>query len=840
MFLASFGVHVTHVRRSILNTPLVLLTWLFLAALLLMSLVLRSNIFHNRSHISESTYLSVQKWGDSVPLQPSTVISVTVQPTQTHTSVATFTPLQTPTAIHMNIPVPIANLGVTPTLTITAVPSLVSTPITITLTPISTSIPIATVTSLPTSTLPTISAATPTVTASLAVTQMPTSTNTFVPTATPTLISTAVVSAPVFSTPVFSTPTVAPTLSLTGTETRTTTYTVSPAPTSTQIFTLTTPTVTPIATITPTLIVTYTPTPTYTATPSPMSTIIPTPTAAQTPRSVATVSPSPISTVTPTQAWTPTPIPPTPDPESCMDADFLPSDGTIHSQKFVELDDLHWMYFDLKAGVDYLIEASALAGENIADLGIELYHECGGRPQVIGQDFSFTRDIHLTYSYTRTGPVYLKINDISEGISGKERPYNISVYAMDSLPEPGAVVILASRLEDGDPQQANIDNVANEFHDIVTKRGYLPNQIKFLTSKAQPRSKSSDTRVPPSKDELRDAITEWAVAHVRDNRPFTLYIISHGDKDRNRLYIDKQIDKQNEEWITPNELDGWLKELEDKVPSAQINVIIESSNAGSFITGEESISKSGRMIITSAGEDNQAYSSKKGAIFSDFFLDALDDGSTVFHSYTTGRWAARQTRPWQSPSVDANGNGIINEQDDYILASRRGLLYGRFSGILSLSDEIDELADDKIDELNWGEPFIVNINNTRIRDDRCIIEAIVRDDKKVHKVWAIIYGPNSDQSDNDGSLGTDLAVNVSLDRDPDLALDTAEQKTPESELIIPLDEQGNDRYRAEHDCVQKGDYRIVVNADDEEGRLADPVGNNLVNPIMIFLPIIRK
>jgi len=86
--------------------------------------------------------------------------------------------------------------------------------------------------------------------------------------------------------------------------------------------------------------------------------------------------------------------------------------------------------------------------------------------------------------------------------------------------------------------------------------------------------------------------------------------MDHGGHDI--LYLDGS----RNEWVQPDELDNWLEQLEDAVRALKVNLIVEACNSGSFIDLSKSISKPGRVVITSTGAYALAYASDEGAIFS--------------------------------------------------------------------------------------------------------------------------------------------------------------------------------------------------------------------------------
>ncbi|MBK9233443.1 MAG: hypothetical protein IPO15_22015 [Anaerolineae bacterium] len=88
------------------------------------------------------------------------------------------------------------------------------------------------------------------------------------------------------------------------------------------------------------------------------------------------------------------------------------------------------------------------------------------------------------------------------------------------------------------------------------------------------------------------------------------------------------------EWVAPDEIDQWLMQLETAGPGVRVNVIIEACYSGSFIDPPHRLSKSGRVVIASTTNNDLAWSSADGAVFSD--LDAQPQALSVRtgpHSY---------------------------------------------------------------------------------------------------------------------------------------------------------------------------------------------------------------
>jgi hypothetical protein len=273
----------------------------------------------------------------------------------------------------------------------------------------------------------------------------------------------------------------------------------------------------------------------------------------------------------------------------------------------------------------------------------------------------------------------------------------------------------------------------------------------------------------------------------------TLYLVDHGI--RNRLYLDHP----KGESVTPTQLDEWLSDLESAVPGVPINVIVEACHSGSFIAPPASLSKPGRVVVTSTNVDAVAFASRDGAHFSDHFLVALQRGSNLYESFLEAKEIVSKIKVRQEPWLDANGNGIPNESADVSIASRRGFNYsGTFGDI-------------------WP-PLITEAEapNT-IANRRGVIRARVLDNDTVSVVWAVVYPPSY----------------VPPEAGPELE--------PEIQSTILLTPQGNDWYAAEYAGFDEiGIYRIVVHAEDADQLQAQPVviEHNIGN--RIYLPMLAR
>jgi hypothetical protein len=354
---------------------------------------------------------------------------------------------------------------------------------------------------------------------------------------------------------------------------------------------------------------------------------------------------------------------------------------------------------------------------------------------------------------------------------------------------PGVLVLVAGRQLDNDPLQPNIYHVANAIYRLFQEHRYPSDRIYYLAADlGLPGVRASATA-----NNLQRAITEWARDKVDTNRPFTLYLVDHGSPER--LYLDNP----RGEWVTSQQLNDWLTELEQARPGVKINVIIEACYAGSFIDLPQAVSKPGRVIIASTSTTESAFASDMGAVFSDHFVTALDQSQSLFSSFETARSAAQVAHWFQTPWLDDNGDGVPNSAEDGREAARRGFAY---AGTLSH---------------DWP-PYIIQANATLEPGlQRGVIRAQVLDDTAVRRVWAVIFPPSYRPPIPGEQWGQDNLPTVVLLR------------------------QTGDWYSALYPGFSEvGMYRVVVYAEDEINLAARPTAFELWVGQKAFVPLLLK
>ncbi|MCL4830789.1 MAG: hypothetical protein KJZ86_00060, partial [Caldilineaceae bacterium] len=564
------------------------------------------------------------------------------------------------------------------------------------------------------------------------------------------------------------------------------------------------PTCTPTATYTGTL----TPTPTLTPTATPTSTLTPTHTATATPTATPTPTHTLTSTPTPTRTPTNTPVTPgaathTPTPlptsatayepnNSCDEAQPIGVDGSAQAHAFETVQDEDWAVFTGVKQRSYLIEAQVPAGSQV-DVSLFVYDECNTTHDS-GQNYTFSPAVRLEVTMPQDGPVYLRLRNSNEGASG-DRSYLLSVRDTSQPAAKSAVIIIAGRYKQNDPLQKNIYAVTDAVHAMFEERGYSADEIYYIA----PDSGRANVDAPATVNDVRIAITDWAKKRVGPSKALTLYMMDHGDPDI--FYLDEP----NRQRLTPQELDGWLDELQAARSGVPVNVIYEACYSGTFIDGSASISGPNRVIVTSAASGELARASTGGALFSDYLLSSLRQGATLYNSFMEANWAVLSASRLlkQTPWLDDDGDGAANGRGDGQLAVRRG--FG-FAGSFATAE-------------HWP-PYVRQVwGPTQIKNGLGTVEAevLVNEGKdKVKNVWAVVYPPSYQPPTG----GSEMVA---------------------SPVGIPLIERGNNRYAIDYpNFTEIGTYRVVVNASSELGLLARPVTLEVTTGWQIFLPEVTR
>ncbi len=511
-----------------------------------------------------------------------------------------------------------------------------------------------------------------------------------------------------------------------------------------------------------------------------------------TPTPVPTSTPLPTPTLPPSEPYEPN--------DRCEQAQSISTDGSVQGHTFHQQADRDWVRFEMTQDTTYLIEAR-VPEASLADVLMQGYDECGGQ----GTPYdSFGPTVRLQFKAPSDGTYYLQLSNYDSQTSGADVTYDLSVRTLNDEPVPGAVILVAGRLRANDRLQSNIHQVTNQVYNTFLQHGYDHNRIHYLAHDLSLNPDNNpgtqDVDGLASRKQLEYAITQWATDEalgLGPDRALTLYMMDHGDYDK--LYLNT-----SHELVRPEEIDEWLDILEAARPGVRVNIIVEACLAGSFIDAPNSLSKPGRVVITSSSNFSNAYASREGgAHFSDTFVQALAQEMSLYSAFAEAKEVANSWHPDQIAWLDDNGDGFYTA-DDGLIAQKRGFAYaGSLIG-------------------NGEPPYISSVNGpATIENRRGEIEATVRDDVAGANlaVWAVIYEP----SYTPPLPGEELVLEETL---PTIRLEDPDNDGIYNGLFTGFD--------------QTGAYRIVVYAVDEDGLQSRPRATVVQTGSALYLPLLLR
>ena len=452
------------------------------------------------------------------------------------------------------------------------------------------------------------------------------------------------------------------------------------------------------------------------------------------------------------------------------------------------------MQFNAISGTRYLIEGLTPA-DSPAALVMEMRATCAAEPQTSAPIFG--AGVRQEFVAPFCGPIYLKLLNEPPTAFGSKVAYQFSVRALSNAQDAqGAVIIVAGRYRVNDELQKNIYNVTDQAYKVFQNHGYTADRIRYLAPELRT---AEGVTLLASLPNLQQAITQWALDKVDADHALTIYLMDHGE--RNKLYLDQP----RHEVLTPSLLNDWLNQLEAARPGLKVNVIIEACLSGSFITAEGgSISKAGRVIVTSSDDSNNAQASFiTGAWFSDNFLLGLDRKQSVYNAFFGAKFLVDRVWTTQRPMLDDNGDGRFDGNDGP-QAQQRGF----------------DLAG-SLDTDNWP-PYITKPSaqagaNARSR----IIRVTVRDDKdSIGQVSAAVYPPSYVPP----AVGAELVNESAISK-------------------VVLDPLGDGVYSGSYpDFSEVGLYRVVIFAQDglDVHAQARPVELLIQVGTRVYLPILMR
>jgi len=275
---------------------------------------------------------------------------------------------------------------------------------------------------------------------------------------------------------------------------------------------------------------------------------------------------------------------------------------------------------------------------------------------------------------TRT--VYARFSDSA----GNQTTAEITDEIVIDANSPGRLVLLAG----GGAAKSNTlwnttQELATTAYRIFSLRGFRDTDIYFMCPVTWIDFNGNGendhvTDVPPenesrnlTKEDVRYAITDWAVKNHKSGTPLFVWLIDHGYPDYGEPGPCFMISPG--ELLYAAELNQMLSTYEN-MTGGQVIVVSEFCYSGQFLGY---LKKNGRIIVSSASDRVVNYDNMGTNSFSNIFLHKLFENSSIKDAFSkTAQTLVKFPLTWnQSPQMDDNGDGKYDTGDGLLAATVR-------------------------------------------------------------------------------------------------------------------------------------------------------------------------
>ncbi|OQY59471.1 MAG: hypothetical protein B6245_06495 [Desulfobacteraceae bacterium 4572_88] len=371
---------------------------------------------------------------------------------------------------------------------------------------------------------------------------------------------------------------------------------------------------------------------------------------------------------------------------------------------------------------------------------------------------------------------------------GKTSPPKLHTITVETTLKRKAIIVL------GEHELEDVKNAIRAMgilaYNTLTDQTYSPDDIFML----MPSGTVLEGITPPSHlifgtspEILRQAIE--TLRTNSDTQDLVLYMIGKGG--------DGVFHMNPTDSLKASDLCNWLNQLQDEIPG-KVTFIYDACHSGSFLPHLIPLEGQERIVISSTTESQPAYFFVDGEIsFSKYFWNNVLDGASILQAFEYARglisYASRTyNQAKQSPQLDDSGNGKGNEN----LWSRFSQIDGKLSQKYKIGAGIMRADGDvAIRVTSASQTLSLDKRSAFIR-----IEPVIATAEDISKVWAVIPSDSDEHGEQ-----------CSITR-----LDTQKE-------FEHVESNGYQLEVTYDDFPDDGEYLITIYAEDEEGKLSDPV-----------------
>jgi len=362
--------------------------------------------------------------------------------------------------------------------------------------------------------------------------------------------------------------------------------------------------------------------------------------------------------------------------------------------------------------------------------------------------------------------------------------YLIAYYAQDdtnqvSIPQFSTVSVdthMARRaiIAVGETNDASLDTyfetMAANIYDALVFQGYTDDALYVMS----PGVFTDGWDGLPNASNLKYALGQWTRGYSHTNATQDLVVCLLGNTLNSKFVLNQS------ETVSQDSLDITFQQLENQIPGKLV-LITDMPNAWEFVSQSAQSGSSKRIHISgSSVNDGHTLIVMNNISFSTFFWQRILNGFDVKSAFTASKDALSILNQYQSPCLEANGDGNVNEYEDYVSAREFTIGYG----IMRAQDTVTIASVMPPKELE-GE------SHATIWAKKVISTG------EIEKVWAIVVPPGFHQEDN-----------TVIDQFPQIDLQYQSE---------------TDRYEGVYsDFDQFGQYRIAIYAKSKNGMTSIP------------------
>ncbi|ETR70694.1 MAG: hypothetical protein OMM_03054 [Candidatus Magnetoglobus multicellularis str. Araruama] len=367
--------------------------------------------------------------------------------------------------------------------------------------------------------------------------------------------------------------------------------------------------------------------------------------------------------------------------------------------------------------------------------------------------------------------------------------YLIAYYAMDdsgkvSMPEFSTVsvntpmarraVIIVGETFDL-TLDAYLETVAANIYDALIFQGYTDETLYVMS----PRIITNGWDGMVNANNIQYALNQWTQTDDGVNATQDIVICFLGKTLDNAFIVNYG------ESISSDHLNTQLTYLENQMPG-KIVVICDMPNGLGFLSQSAQSGSERRVHISGSSENERAvFIVENNISFSTFFWQRVLNGFDIKSAFTATTDALNILNHYQSPCLEANGDGNVNEYEDYVNAREFTIGYG----IMQAQDTVSIASVMPQKELSGESQSIIWVKH-------------VTSTSTIDAVWAVIVPPGIYETDN-------------------MIIDNL----PQTELKY---NESTNRYEGRYDTFNVfGTYRIAIYARSANGMTSVPVETRL-------------